>query len=331
MKIAMFTDVFLEVPGGIPSSIRAQKVELEKAGHEVVVFCPGWHKTDDETIIITPTCKYLKPGGAPFSRNPNVVERWIEANYPSLRDFDIIHSHYEAGCSIAGMRLAKKYHIPLVQTMHGREDMALTYNIPHPFKNLAGCLINWMHARYLPHKISVKKGLYLARNGRQIAPTVGRAKMWTMMVNHANFADVVVTPSHHFADKLKRCGVEREIKIVSNGIKDEAVTEFEALTGGNLVRERKANEPLKLFWGSRVSNEKRMMPLLKAISLANEAIRMDVYGDGNALGKAKRFVKRHHLEQSVKFHGRVAHEKMLKKMAAAHISAVCRMTLITRV
>lgn len=41
MRIAFFTDVFLEIPGGIPSSIKAQKTALESLGHHVTIFCPG--------------------------------------------------------------------------------------------------------------------------------------------------------------------------------------------------------------------------------------------------------------------------------------------------
>ena len=40
LRIAIFTDVFLGIPGGIPSSIRAQKASLEALGHQVTIFCP---------------------------------------------------------------------------------------------------------------------------------------------------------------------------------------------------------------------------------------------------------------------------------------------------
>ena len=104
MKIAIFTDVFLEVPGGIPSSVEAQKNELKKMGHEVVIFCPAWKTDDDGHALINghpeldvygvPSFRWLKPGGAPFSKRPAVVKRWILQKFPDF-DFDIVHSHYE--------------------------------------------------------------------------------------------------------------------------------------------------------------------------------------------------------------------------------------------
>ena len=35
MRIAVFTDLYLEIAGGIPSSISAQKKELEKLGRDL--------------------------------------------------------------------------------------------------------------------------------------------------------------------------------------------------------------------------------------------------------------------------------------------------------
>ncbi|MCG5125711.1 glycosyltransferase, partial [Candidatus Saccharibacteria bacterium] len=135
LRIAIFTDVFLGIPGGIPSSIRAQKASLEALGHQVTIFCPGTPKdymnpltkfgaNQDPSIIIVPTAKFLV-NGAPFSKWTKYVTRFIEQKYPNLAEtFDLFHIHYEATTSMAGLLLAKKYNIKIVQTMHGREDMA---------------------------------------------------------------------------------------------------------------------------------------------------------------------------------------------------------------
>ncbi|TWO99317.1 hypothetical protein EUA79_00580, partial [TM7 phylum sp. oral taxon 351] len=77
LRIAIFTDVFLGIPGGIPSSIRAQKTALESLGHQVTIFCPGTQQdfenplskfgaNRDPNIILVPTAKFLV-NGAPFS------------------------------------------------------------------------------------------------------------------------------------------------------------------------------------------------------------------------------------------------------------------------
>ena len=314
MRIAIFTDVFLEVPGGIPSSIKAQKKALESQGDEVVVFCPGYSKPENvSNVIIVPTHKILRFGGAPLSKRPTKVEKWIEKNYPKF-DFDLVHVHYEASCSMAGARLARRYGLPLIQTMHGREDMAIGVNVPHPFKTFVGVLLNFLHSRYIPHKVKVRRDKYLA-------PTIARAKMWEMMVNHANYADRVITPSEHFKKKLLHYGVKKPIFPVSNGVSDEMVRELDQKVEKekrNLIRVKKSGEPLKLFWNSRLSKEKRIIPFLKALREMQEAYEFTACGNGNQLAKAKRYVERHHL--NAKILGQVPHEDMLNYMLDQHLS-----------
>ena len=118
MKIAIFTDIFLDTFGGIPSSIAAQKAGLEKLGHQVTVFCPGFHQPKDTNIVVVPTRKWPKPNGAPLAYGPRRIENWLWANVEDLKSFEVFHVHYEASVSIAGVRLAQRLKIPLVQTMH---------------------------------------------------------------------------------------------------------------------------------------------------------------------------------------------------------------------
>lgn len=309
MKIAIFTDIFLDTFGGIPSSIAAQKAGLEKLGHQVVVFCPGFHQPKDANIVVVPTRKWLKPDGAPLARSPRVVEKWLLANVEDWRSFDIFHVHYEASVSIVGVKLAKKFKIPLVQTMHGREDKALECNVPWGLQTLMGALINGLHGRYLPHRLKVQKD-------QDLAPTVGRAKMWTMMVNHANHAQVVITPSAHFAQKLQKYGVKRPIEVVSNGIDDEIVSRDWPL------RQLKAGDKLKMIWNSRVSKEKRIMPFLAAVEECRDFVELSVYGGGNDLERAQKFVQERKLEKVVRLFGATEHSQLFEKMRDQHLSVM---------
>lgn len=315
MKIAIFTDVFLEVPGGIPSSIEAQKASLEELGHEVIVFAPGF-STKDVDVKIVPTHKLLRLNGAPVSKRPEKVMEWVLKEFPQF-DFDMVHVHYEASCSIAGMKLARKFDKPFVQTMHGREDMAIKINVPHPFKTLVGVLLCFLHGRYIPHAIKVKRD-------NDLADTIATAKMWTLMVNHANYASQIITPSEHFAKKLKKYGVKRPITVVSNGVADEIVADIDRRIdkiNGTLVRKFEKGDTLRIFWNSRISNEKRIMPFLEALLLVKEPFFFSACGDGNALKKAKKFVSKNDMDEKVVFYGRVPHEEVLDKMLGQHISA----------
>ena len=319
MRIAVFTDLYLEIAGGIPSSISAQKKELEKLGHEVTVFCPGFSKPKEKNVVILPTASLIKINGAPCARWPHIVVKFIGKEYPFFKDsFDLIHAHYEAGASIAAILIAKKYKMPLVQTMHGREDMAIAVNVSHPFKTFSGCGLNAIHKHYLKKitkKVKIKRDKYLA-------PTIARAKMWELMVREANCADQVITPSQHFADKLKHYGVSKPITAVSNGVEDKTANSYHWK-----IRSLKkgSKEPVRIIWTSRLSREKRIMPFLEALKLVKEESNnffFTAVGDGNEYDTAKKFVLDNGLAKNVKFLGAVPHEKVLELLKDEHLSII---------
>lgn len=184
MRIAIFTDVYAPWSnGGIAASIKAQKDELESLGHKVTVFCPGFDARE-KNVITVPSMKRVKINKSVMSKSPEVIENFILEKVPDFNKFDVVHVHYEAACSVAGIRLAKKFDLPLVQTMHGREDQAIALNVPYPWKWLVASGLNNTHRKYLSHNVRVKRDKFQA-------PTKARAKMWEMMVNHADRKSVV--------------------------------------------------------------------------------------------------------------------------------------------
>lgn len=304
MKIAIFTDLYAPwADGGVVSSIRAQKDDLERMGHEVVVFCPGFDARE-HGVVTVPSHKRLRINGAVIAKRPTVVEDFVLSKMPDFASFDLVHVQYEASCSIAGVKLAKKFGLPLVQTMHGREDMAIAVNVPHPFKLVVASFLNFAHGCFLKHALKVKRDKYQA-------PTLARAKMWSLMINQAEYADIVTAPSQHFAHKLEHYGVSKPIVVVSNGVPDE----FLEMT----AKPRRLDDGavLKMVWTSRVSKEKRILPFLHAVAMLNRPYILYVYGGGNQLKRAKRFAKKHNLK--VKFYGSVKRSKIFEKMQTAHL------------
>lgn len=307
MKIAIFTDIYAPWgSGGIATSIKAQKAELEELGHEVVLFCPGFD-AKEKGVVNVPSHEKLRVSGSVIAKRPRDVEAFVLEKYPEFGEFDVVHVHYEASCSIAGVRLAQRFDVPLVQTQHGREDMAIATNIPHPFKLMVASILNFAHGRCLPHTIKVKRDKFQA-------PTLTRAKMWSMVVNHAEQADIVITPSRHFADKIEHYGMSKPIRQVSNGIPESLVGEEFT------VRELEDGAVLKMIWNSRVSKEKRMMPFLQALKNLKRPYVLHVYGNGNELKKAQRYAEKNRLK--VRFYGAVPREKIIARMRDSHLSVV---------
>lgn len=304
MRIAIFTDIYAPWSyGGIASSVKAQKDELESKGHEVVVFCPGFNARE-KNVVTVPSHRWLRVNGAALSKRPGVVERFVLEKFPDFAEFDLVHVHYELSCSLAGARLARKYGLPLVQTLHGREDMAIAVNVPHPWKTLAARVLCFLHSRYLPHTIKVKRDKFQA-------PTRARAKMWELMVNQGEYADVVLSPSEHFARKLEHYGVTKPVLAVSNGVPKSLVDEKFA------KRKMMDGDVLKMIWNSRVSQEKRIMPFLQALTMLKRPYLLYVYGNGNMLKKAKKYAEKHNLK--VKFFGAVKRPKIIERMREVHL------------
>ena len=145
MKIAIFTDIYAPwADGGIASSVKAQKDDLERLGHEVTVFCPGFD-AHEKSVVTVPSHKWLRVNGAVIAKRPGVVEDFVLKQKENFAEYDLVHVHYEASCSIAGVRLARRFGLPLVQTMHGREDMAIQINVAHPWKYIVARILFCRH------------------------------------------------------------------------------------------------------------------------------------------------------------------------------------------
>jgi len=305
MNIAVFTDFFLDVPGGIPTSITAQKKALEALRHKVTVFCPGLQPSDDPSIVVVPTMKWVKPFGCPIGKRSKKVERFALRKLAEMERPDVIHVHHEMMVSIAGIRAARVLNVPVVQTMHGREDVAVA-TAPQPLAFGFSSVAAWWHSATIAHDVVVKRDSVLAR-------TRTACNMWGLMVNQANNANIVVVPSKHFAEKLKHYGMHRETAIISNGVEDALMDRDWK------VREWKVSEPLRVLWSSRLSKAKRPLEFLQAVERVDFPILVNVFGDGDQEKTVRDYVVNHDLQKKVKFHGAVSPERIKKELQSHHL------------
>ena len=116
MKIAFFSDCYLDLTGGITSSINAQKAALEKAGHTVYIFSTSYPKSKTaksqlakENIFPVPSCRFLLRGITPISHRPHLIEKWLLQNHPEIKDFDIYPNDINNN-NIGFNNLSKKMH-----------------------------------------------------------------------------------------------------------------------------------------------------------------------------------------------------------------------------
>lgn len=125
MRIGMMSDTYKPHISGITTYISLNKLELEKAGHEVFVFTFGDEDyQDEETNVIR-------------SRGVPIVDTGYYLNFgykrearKLLKTMDIVHLHHPFLSGSIGLRICRPRGIPLVFTNHTRYDLYAQAYLP---------------------------------------------------------------------------------------------------------------------------------------------------------------------------------------------------------
>jgi glycosyltransferase involved in cell wall biosynthesis len=125
MNIAMFTNLYLPLVGGIQRSIATFKGEFEARGHHVLVATPQLkdNPLDDPTVVEVPAIQNYN--GSDFAVAlplPGYLSRSLDAFEPH-----IVHSHHPFLLGDAAVRAATKRSCPLVFTYHTMWEHYLHY------------------------------------------------------------------------------------------------------------------------------------------------------------------------------------------------------------
>lgn len=286
MHVVIFFDFNDATIGGVQTSVRGQRAGLEKAGHTVTIVCPPAPTpgTPDPSVIIVPAMPFA-PNGFPMVVASRMNERQIEKKLKARPPIDIIHVQTNVGVGIMGVRIAKRLHLPLFQTMHGRDDVFA--NDTYPMPTLFTKVLSGLHRLFIPHTLKVPR------------LTSGRAayNAWIVMANHAQAADHVVMPSQHFVDKFRTRGVTKPITMVSNGLDDAMLKDLKRSS-----RIRTPDGSIRAMWCGRISAEKRPLICLEAIKeLPN--VTLDIYGDGSQVEAIKDYASKHNFGERVELMG----------------------------
>lgn len=298
MHIVIFVDFHDSSNGGVQTSVRSQRKGLENLGHTVTIVSPlplGKYVNRDPATICVPASSIVRPNGFPMVAPTKARQRYIEEQLKSRPPIDIIHVQSNIGVGVLGVRIAKKRSIPLVQTMHGRDDVFAETTYPVPA--VSTFLLNWFHRRFIPHVVKVPR----------LNDSIAAHNAWEVMVNLAEDADQVVVPSRHFMNRFKEHGLSKPIEAISNGISDEVVARLPT------VSYKATTAPLKVMWCGRLSHEKRPFESIEAVTRIPGAV-LNLYGDGPLTHALQTHIDTHHLGNRVHLKGRVAQEKILTQM-----------------
>lgn len=119
MRIALMTNNYKPVMGGVPVSIERLAKGLEAMGHQVTVFAPTYQEQlDEENVFRYGTLLNRFIGGIVL---PNPFDLRIGREFEKNR-YDVIHVHHPMLVGRTAARLSRKYRIPLVFTYHTRYE-----------------------------------------------------------------------------------------------------------------------------------------------------------------------------------------------------------------
>ena len=254
MNIVIFTDTYTPVKNGVVTSVTQLKSGLEDLGHRAIIVTlnfKGAIQEDDVYRTISIPSFVSKNDKIGLFSTKKIIE------FLEPFEIDLVHIHTEFSMGIAGRKIARELHLPLVCTAH---TMWLDYI------HYLGFIGNIIKKPFL----SFLKKHYLA-------------------------ADVITTPSIKSKNFLYNLIHTDNIRILPNGIdkknflnKEVIPEEIEALKKSFGIQD---DERVVISVG-RVGEEKRIIPMLdifKNIIKTEDKVKFIVVGDGPIFEEAKEY------------------------------------------
>ncbi len=220
MRILMVSDVYFPRINGVSTSIQTFRRDLTALGHTVDLIAPEYPSSADgreEGIERIPS-RYLF-----FDPEDRMMSgRAIRGRTPDLarRNYDLIHIQTPFVAHYAGLRIAREYGIPTVETYHTHFEEYLYHYLP------------WLPARWLR----------------------GAARRFTR--SQCNQVDAVVVPSTPVLDTLLAYGIETPLEVIPTGLD---LDRFQAGDGARFRRAHGiAHDRPVLVHVGRVAHEKNI-------------------------------------------------------------------------
>lgn len=281
--IAVISDYALDYTGGAQTAMVAECRSLVQAGISVLLVVPDSSTTlplDGIDVRLVPAPR-LPIVGLPVIRNTKRTRSLLEAIF---RDEGVgaVHVHSDFGLAVAAIDVAARLSIPSIATVH----TFFWRGVPGP----VGHLLAPLAAAYFAGVTGRRP-----RQGRAGHDRLGDL-LRDVTRSTAARADLVISPSQHQAEALRRAGLPR-VEVLPNTVlpRVQVAGDFEhSYAGAEAGAE--GGGPLRLLWIGRCAPEKRLLPFIEACLLVldrdREAIRVEVIGTGPSLARAVRLAAR---------------------------------------
>jgi glycosyltransferase involved in cell wall biosynthesis len=264
VRVLKISDVFLPRINGVSTSIDTVRYELENRGHEVSLVAPRYESEPSNGVVRVPARRVV---GDPEDRMMKVrVLRRLVRDFASR--IDLIHVHTPFIAHYEGIRMARRWGVPVVGTYHTHFEEYLHHYVP-----------------FVP-----KPGLRaLARR---------QARRQCSQLNQ------VIVPSRQMAEVLEGYGARADLRVIPTGLSPAA---FEPGDGSRFRQAHGIDEdrPTLVHVG-RLAFEKNIDFLLRVVAEVRRSeprILLILAGEGPAARSLRRLVARLGLTSNVVFVG----------------------------
>jgi glycosyltransferase involved in cell wall biosynthesis len=268
MRILMVSDVYFPRVNGVSTSIQTFRNDLIALGHRCVLVAPDYpaHRADDGEAMIRIHSRAVPrdPEDRLFSRSRLLS---LTEQLRSQR-FDLVHVQTPFAAHYAGIELARRLAVPVLESYH-------TY-----------------FEHYLQH--------YVPALPTRLLQTLARR----LTVSQCHQVDAVISPSRPMAEVLRAYGVNTPIEVLPTGLPAERFVAGE----GARFRARygiPGGRPMALFLG-RVAHEKNidfLIRMLASLRARTPDVLLVIAGEGPAEPHCRAQVAALGLGDSVQFVG----------------------------
>ncbi|MEX3510955.1 glycosyltransferase family 4 protein, partial [Kocuria carniphila] len=301
-RVAVVSDYTLATLGGAENAFAEQVRALASVTRVLAVCPPSERLALLGTYSGVETCavpvSFVVPGlGFPVARNTTRLRRLLRRAFVSA-GVEVVHLHSEFGIAAAAIAVARDLGIPVVQTVHtffwqsqASVQTLLSLLGPAFYKAMTGFVYS----------------------GRDLAARAGDSALRNMTLSTALKVDAVVSPSAHQAARLLEAGLRR-VHVLPNTVQ----------WNHSARPVRDVEGPLRVLWVGRFAPEKRVLPFLRSsVAALNRvgpgALQVDLIGSGPEFRAAQRLAGG---RVGIRLHGRVPSEKIPKRLAQAHVTAL---------
>jgi Glycosyltransferase len=290
MHIAFFSDQHPATLGGLQVSLGLQRKFLEAAGHTVTICAPDskrqpspQYSRDGDVLL-----RSKQWGEHSFCLAGTAADKEADEGFARRPPVDVVHVQADVWGAWNGYRFARRHGLPLAHTMHTNVEVGLPAIAPFP-------------------KAAFRL-LFAAQ--KQFLKTGPVDDIAAYVRAFAKSADALIVPSSHFAEQLRKYGVQRDLHVIPTGVDDDSID----LVTATPTAPR--NRPI-FVWPGRVSEEKRLDDVIRALAFSGVNAELHVYGSGPEVRPCQTLSKSLGVDHLVYFHGAVSHDSVLEHMRQA--------------